>query len=178
MYAVSGTLNHEAGGPGVCPPLPPEMINTLLSGQWKTSPRTADHYRRSIYIFARRNLRYPLFATFDRPAANASCAARLPSTTAVQSLLLFNSNTTMAAAERLAQETDRVAPDSPAQQCDEIYRRLFSHAPDEIELSNCVAFLRDQSALLEREGRENVEFLALTDLCRALLNSNEFIYVD
>ena len=46
------------------------MIKTLKSGQWKTSDRQSDHYRQSIYIFARRNLRYPFFATFDRPAAN------------------------------------------------------------------------------------------------------------
>ena len=89
MLATSGSLNHEVGGPGVSPPLPIEMSKTLKSGQWKTSSREADHYRRSIYIFARRNLRYPLFATFDRPAANCSCAVRQPSTTPVQSLLLL-----------------------------------------------------------------------------------------
>ncbi len=178
MLDVSGTLNHAAGGPGVRPPLPPEMLSTLLSGQWETSPNEADHYRRSIYIFARRNLRYPLFATFDRPAANTSCAARQPSTTAVQSLLLFNSNATIEAARRLALDIRRSAPAHFRQQSDLLYRRLFARAPDGDELAECVTFLRSHSAMLSRDGHQDPDTAALADLGRALLNSNEFIYID
>ena len=131
MLAASGWLNHETGGPGVSPPLPIEMVSTLKSGQWKTSPREADHYRRSIYIFARRNLRYPLFATFDRPAANCSCAVRQPSTTPVQSLLLLNSKITLVAAKELATAVASECDDLESQdllesQCIKIYRRVFS----------------------------------------------------
>ncbi len=53
MLAVSESLNRTMGGESVMPPLPPEMANTLLKGQWKTSANLADHARRSIYIFAR-----------------------------------------------------------------------------------------------------------------------------
>ncbi len=125
MLAASGSLNHEAGGPGVSPPLPRELIQTLKAGQWKTSPREADHYRRSIYIFARRNLRYPLFATFDRPAANCSCAVRHESTTPVQSLLLMNSKLTLDAAARLASLVSRDHADFEAQSV-AIYRRVLA----------------------------------------------------
>ena len=74
MLAASDTLDTLAHGPGVMPPFPDELVKTLLKNQWETSEREADHYRRSIYLFARRNLRYPIFEAFDRPDGNASCA--------------------------------------------------------------------------------------------------------
>lgn len=179
MFAVSETLNLEETGPGVQPPLPPEMIKTLKSGQWKASSIEADRFRRSIFIFARRNLRYPFFATFDRPAANASCAVRRPSTTAVQSLLLFNSETTMLAARRLAERmSTRHSTDS--RRCVEIYQRLFAKPPTASELTDCIDFLNDQRDLLRAEGfrPQEAERESLVDLCRALLNTNQFIYID
>ena len=102
MLSSAGLLVSDYGGPGVMPPLPPELTGTLLKGQWIESPEEADHYRRSLYIFARRNLRYPIFEAFDRPDANASCAVRGRSTTAPQSLLLFNSEFSLLAARHLA----------------------------------------------------------------------------
>ncbi|MGI9470677.1 MAG: DUF1549 and DUF1553 domain-containing protein [Rubripirellula sp.] len=191
MLSASDSLNHKAGGPGVSPPLPEELIRTLKKGQWKQSPRRADHYRRSIYIFARRNLRYPLFATFDRPAANCSCAVRHSSTTAVQSLLLLNSKITLDAAQRLARsvrssETGRgdgrmqstMSEQRAKSSAREVYLRVLSRQPSEAELKDCVQFLASQTQLLQKQGRADPEFDALADLCRAIFNSNPFLYVD
>ena len=91
MLAAADQLNLEGGGEGVMPPLPEELVGTLLKGQWKASEYAADHWRRSIYVFARRNLRYPIFESFDRPDAGASCAKRDRSTTAIQALQMLNS---------------------------------------------------------------------------------------
>jgi hypothetical protein len=177
ILAASGSLNQEGGGPGVSPPLPIELVKTLKSGQWKVSEREADHHRRSIYIFARRNLRYPLFATFDRPAANCSCAIRHPSTTALQSLLLLNSKVSLVAATRLAEQVHRTA-DNRESQCRSIYRRVLARSPDSAELQLCLSFLVEQTTRLTAEGVEDVELAALTDLCLAMFNSNQFLYVD
>jgi hypothetical protein len=177
MLAAGESLNHEGGGPGVRPPLPVELVKTLKKGQWNTSDREADHYRRSIYIFARRNLRYPLFATFDRPTADCSCAVRHPSTTALQSLLLLNSEFSLNAATRLAELIDREGNDLDSK-CVTLYRRVLSRKPDDEELRLCVDFLRDQTVRLREEGNENADFAALVDLSLALLNSNQFLYVD
>ncbi len=47
--------------------------------------------RRSLYVFVRRNLRYPFFEAFDRPDTNASCPRRPVTTIAPQALSLLNS---------------------------------------------------------------------------------------
>lgn len=176
MLASSGSLNEETGGPGVRPPLPLELIKTLKAGQWNTSERVADHYRRSVYLFARRNLRFPLFATFDRPAANCSCAVRHPSTTALQSLLLLNSEFSFDAATRLARRVDQ-EQDASAK-CEALYRLALSRQPASSELQTCLDFLGEQTERLKGDGRADAEFAALTDLCLAVFNSNQFLYVD
>ena len=178
ILMACGALNHEPGGPGISPPLPKELVKTLKHGQWKTSPRTSDHHRRSIYIFARRNLRYPLFATFDRPAANCSCAMRVPSTTAIQSLLLMNSNFTMVASRQLATLCFRLHPNDQESQIREFYQRTLSRAPNQQEQIDCIEFLSNQTKLLRQQEEPQPALTAVMDLCRAMFNCNEFLYVD
>ncbi len=67
------------------------MTATLLQNQWPVTEDTAQHNRRSIYLFVRRNLRYPLFEAFDRPDPNLSCPQRNTTTIAPQALHLLNS---------------------------------------------------------------------------------------
>ena len=163
MLAASETLNREMGGPGIMPALPTELIKTLKSGQWKTNPDPNTHARRSIYLFARRNLRYPFFATFDRPAANQSCACRVESTTAIQALTLLNSDFVMQVSRQMAKGVS-AQHDSETQQVQELYLRLYSRYPSDTELQAATAFV-------EQTGE-------LSELCRALFSSNEFLYLD
>lgn len=176
MLASCGQLDFRRGGPGVMPPLPEELTKTLLPGQWKASSNPADSVRRSIYIFARRNLRYPLFEAFDRPDANASCPERSRSTTAPQSLLLFNSEFSLTCARGLAGEVLRVAPADDSSRITAACRRVWGRSPTEHELKTFAAFLTRQEALVRRDGAASDA--ALVDLCLALFNTNEFLYLD
>ena len=193
MLVAAGSLSSRRGGPGVRPPLPEELVSTLLKDQWNVSPDREDHGRRSVYIFARRNLRYPIFEAFDRPDANASCARRSQSTTAPQSLLMINSELSLFVAQRLAGVVIREAGASTDAQVGLAFRRAFSRSPDDQELQTASEFLRRQQTLLAEEKRtaENLATpmptpqhvdryaaAALVDLCLALLNANEFIYID
>jgi len=193
MLAISGKLSGKTGGRGVMPPLPRELRATLLKGQWKASPNVDDHYRRSIYVFARRNLRYPLFDVFDRPDANNSCSRRGNSTTAPQSLLMLNSESSIKSAQELAGFLwDKVGSDSE-QQVSLLTRRALGRYPTQTEQAELVAFLKSQTATLSTEKRPAKTLLlpltstkiadpcagaALTDLCLAILNTSEFIYID
>ncbi len=182
MLSASGRLNRKAGGPGFRPPLPRAVTVTLLKNQWPVTKEETEHYRRSIYLFARRNLRYPMFEVFDRPDALASCAQRNISTTAPQSLTLFNSEFSLARARDLAelilsrpthptrspavpaagsdappaQEAavrTNPAPDT-AKAIDEAYRRILGRRPSPEELTAGRAFLHAQTAALRNAGRD------------------------
>ncbi|MGH7292760.1 MAG: DUF1553 domain-containing protein, partial [Myxococcota bacterium] len=102
MLMAAGRLNLKPLGESVRLPLPPEVSETLLKNQSKVTADASEHDRRSIYVFSRRNLRYPLFDLFDRPDARMSCGRRNESTTAPQSLMLFNSAFSLSMAQSLA----------------------------------------------------------------------------
>jgi hypothetical protein len=192
MLASAGLITSDRGGPGVMPPLPDELLGTLLKGQWTKSKRPADHYKRSIYIFARRNLRYPIFEAFDRPDGNATCPIRTRSTTAPQSLLLFNSEFSLLAAQHLAGRVLTAAP-APRDQIQRLYEIALCKEPSPTELATLETFLTHQHTRLAAESRPRDQLAlpingseltdpyaaaALVDACLALLNTSEFMYVD
>jgi hypothetical protein len=184
MLASADRLNRETGGPGVMVPLPKELLGTLLKGQWKEDPDVDQHRRRSVYLFVRRNLRYPLFEAFDRPDTNASCPRRNVSTTAPQALASYIA---------------RQGGDDPAARIKLLYQRTLGRLPSDGELAaaekflalspapagttstppRTVAPLPDTKEAAEQESRgEDVNSTALVRLCLAMFNLNEFVYVD
>lgn len=192
MLAISGSINMRMRGPSVRPPLPDELKSTLLRLQWEVSKEQSEHYRRSVYIFVRRNLRYPIFEAFDRPDANASCARRSKSTTAPQSLLMLNSEFSLEMSRRLA---GRILTRSSRKEdwVEHCVAETLGREPSSEERTSLLEFLERQSELLRdraganelmalpipmAEATDPTEAAALTDLCLAIFNSNEFIYID
>jgi hypothetical protein len=160
LLFVSGRLNLEMGGPGVFPPIPTDVLKG--SRGWAPSVDPRDHNRRSIYIFARRNLRFPFLEVFDAPDSNLSCPERGRSTTAPQSLTLLNAAEVMAAAKATSERIVAAAK-APADKVDLLYRLVLGRRPT------------------ERERDLAVEFLArspLPELCRAVFNLNSFVYLE
>lgn len=43
MLQVAGQMDRQAGGESVMPPLPAELVQTLLPNQWKVSAQPEDH---------------------------------------------------------------------------------------------------------------------------------------
>jgi hypothetical protein len=168
LLAVSGRLNPAMGGPCVFPELPAELTKLSSKGKiWPTSPNEADRNRRSLYVFTRRNLRYPFFEAFDRPDTNASCPKRAVTTIAPQALSLLNGKLAADAARAMAAGVaDDEAAGNPAARVDRAYRLALGRGPDAEEARISLAFL------------DGGDVTKLADLCLALLNVNEFVYVD
>jgi hypothetical protein len=116
-----------------------------------------------------RYLRLPIFDAFDRPDANESCARRYQSTTALQSLQLWNSEFSSEIAEELAHRLDAEAGGD-----EDKVRLLFdltvSRAPAPNEVQEILSFIHasDRTHHLQRWA----------DVCLAMLNTNEFLYID
>jgi hypothetical protein len=168
ILAASGQINLKSGGPGVRPPLPKELVSTLLKNQWTVTEDQSEHTRRSIYVFARRNLRYPIFEVFDRPSANASCSARGSSTTAPQSLHLLNSAFSLNMSRSMAESIMDSVSEHQSQVVAAFLRSL-GRLPTEDELDEVGQFLGSGDA-------PRVE--QLTHLCLSLFNCNEFVTID
>ncbi len=164
LLAASGELNRQPGGPGFRPPLPEELVRTLLKSQWPVTPEVEQHRRRSVYLFARRNLRYPIFEAFDKPDGNASCSRRNVSTIAPQALLLLNADDSVVAAQQLAARIEKQTGSDRRAAVELAYRQILNRKPTADDVRDAEQFLTSDSAL--------------ADLCLALFNLNEFVYLD
>lgn len=166
LLSVAGLLDFQAAGPSVMPPLPQELLGTLRKGQWAASPTLAEHHRRSIYVFARRNLRYPLFDVFDRPDAGASCPERNQSTTALQSLQLLNSEFASRCAAALAERVTRQVGSEATPQAwlEQLFWLTLSRGPSAHEADLFAPWIADATHR--------------PTACLALLNTSEFLFVD
>lgn len=193
MLFAAGRLRDRRGGPGIMAPLPKAVQTTLLRNQWKVDADTENHRRRSVYLFVRRNLRYPLFDTFDRPDGNQSCARRGRTTTAPQSLYLLNSEFSLQAARDLAGHVLGHAPNDTRERITVAYQRTLGRKPTSKEMQHAMDFLVDQTTRLSQSGRKASQLAmpsdlprgadvypsaAFTDFCLVLFNLNEFIYID
>ncbi|HVR84562.1 MAG TPA: PSD1 and planctomycete cytochrome C domain-containing protein [Planctomycetota bacterium] len=160
LLAVSGRLNLAMGGPGVFPPIPSDVLKG--SRGWTVTPDPKEHLRRSVYIFSRRNLRFPFLEVFDAPDGNLSCPERGRSTTAPQSLTLLNAEEVMAAARATAQRLSGETK-NPAEQVTLLYRAALGRKPAEAEAALAIDFLKSSP---------------LSELCRAVFNLNAFVYLE
>src|SRR5690606_7106872 len=122
--------------------------------------------RRSVYLFSRRNLRYPLFEVFDKPDTNQSCPERSITTIATQALHLLNSEFALICSEQIAAHATVQQPNAGAR-IEFCYRQILNRWPTQEEQAAALAFLSEGAA-----------DEASADLCLALLNSNEFAYLD
>jgi hypothetical protein len=158
---VSGRLNPEGGGPGVYAPIP-AGLNVMLPNNdkelsWGTSTE-AEGRRRTVYLFQRRSLTFPLVDVFDGPPMSQSCPRRAETTVAPQALALFNGEFCRAEAKAMAERVGKAADP-----IDLAFRLCFSRAPSAVERARCAEFLKAG---------------AMSDFCHVLLNANEFVYVD
>jgi hypothetical protein len=166
ILAVSGRLNREMGGPAVYPPLPAGMEDRTYykhSRFWEPSDGPESR-RRSVYIFNRRQLDFPLLAAFDAPVFSSPSERRAVSTTPLQALLLLNGTLVNDEAEYVAQRIRQTAGSDPVAQIRLAYELALTRPPTSEELQETTQFLAD--------GGDLAAF------CRVLFNLNEFVYVD
>jgi hypothetical protein len=190
LLAVAGRLNPRMGGPSVFPELPPGMVTR---GGWRTTEDPLERDRRSIYIFVRRNTRYPMLEVFDMPDTHESCARRNVTTSPAQALTLLNSELTIDWARSFAERVlDQARPDD-ADRVRIAWRLAFSRMPTDEEVADALTFLaRQRDLILARHRGETPTCVAhdplttvdpagaaaLVDFCHALMNANEFAYLN
>ena len=169
MLAVSGTLNDKMYGPGVFPPLPPGVVTR---GGWKNDEVESESNRRSVYVFVRRNTRYPMFEAFDMPDTHESCARRNVTVTPGQSLELLNNQLVSSWARKFAERVSNDQGVSEDAKIDRAWKMAFARTPSAEEKKQSTEFLAKQTALLSDSKA------AFADLCHMLFNSNEFLYIN
>jgi len=161
MLAVGGNINLAVGGEPIFPYLSKDVLASQYRGKWVNTPEGPDAWRRSVYVYQRRSLPYPMFDTFDHPDMNVTAGARNVSTVPTQALTLLNNPFVLAQAGRLAA---RVAAETrdPASQVDRAYRIALARpaTPQEIAI-----------------GGDLITHQSLEAFAHVILNLDEFLYM-
>jgi hypothetical protein len=171
MLVLSGELNPRLFGASARPKLPENISNYA----WKPDADARDQNRRSVYVLAKRNMRYPLFDAFDLPDMHNSCARRTQTTTAPQALTLLNGELTLERARHWAGRLLAAFGEGEQRLVAHAYAEAWGRRATTEEVQMGVQFLRDQA---RRSPNAPNRAAAVADFCHALLNSNEFLYVD
>ena len=179
MLQVSGLLNKRMYGPSSRPKLPEGLSKRYA---WQPGENEKDRYRRSIYVFAKRNMRFPLFDAFDRPDMHSSCGNRSTTTTAPQALLMLNSEDTQSWAHHWAVQLDERHGDNVSDLLQEAYTAAWGRPPDGDKIATAKEFISRQLSEITT-GQADLDpplarQEALSDFCHALLNANAFMYID
>jgi hypothetical protein len=163
MLAVSGRLNDKAGGPSVMVPVDPELVNLLYKpSQWRVARDPAEHDRRSVYLFAKRNLRLTFLENFDAPALLTSCPRRESSTHAPQALEMLNGRLANDLAGAFAARLEGEAGGSSERVVDRAFLLALGRPPTPVERALSLDHLRSEP---------------LKEFALAVFNLNGFLYV-
>lgn len=185
MLSVSGTLNLTPYGPGFKPPIAGEAMvaRNVQGGAYPANVQDSPAVRRrSVYLFHKRVIPYPLLQAFDKPDAQQSCGRRDMTTVAPQALALLNDQFVRTVALDFADRLKKEASDEPAATIRRGFQLSLCRNPSESEQTAATAFLEVQIQARQDRKKETpaheVRREALADLCQALFSLNEFIYID
>ncbi len=196
LLAVSGLLKPYDTGKPLWPPVPDELLKAqpaILEAEkggdggrmqgWYADPIEQTDVR-SVFLVRKRCLPIPFLQAFDLPDTTVSCARRDTTVVAPQSLMLLNSpegvRYAQALAARVSGAPDKLQFDDAAktrQLVQMLFQVALNRGPTAEESPLTIEFLK-RHAQQHREAGDRASLLALTDLCRAILNLNEFAYID
>ncbi|MDB5307329.1 MAG: Planctomycete cytochrome [Gemmataceae bacterium] len=157
---VSGTLDLRMGGPGFSLFEPTGTYVRVFTPKKQFGP---PEFRRMVYMHKTRMQADDTFGAFDCPDGGQITPRRNASTTPLQALNLLNGEFLLQQAGYLAGRVQRDARADAPGQVTGVFRLAFQRKPSEKELT---------------AGVKLVEGHGLPALCRAVLNANEFLYVD
>ena len=164
ILAVAGSLDRTLGGPCVFPYISPDLFQSSTQRTW---PGKADHdpstWRRSLYVFSKRSIRYPMFEAYDQPNLVNSCERRNRSTIAPQALLLMNNNFVIVQARQFAERLRKEAGSDSRKQIQRAFALALARVPTDDEQRRAEEYLRGGPRRLE-------------EFSQALFNLNEFVY--
>ena len=172
ILVVSGKLNFTLGGPGIKPRIRPELLDASQRNKWPVIDKeTSEQWRRSVYIYVKRQLLMPSMELFDAPTTTDSCAVRMQSTVPTQALVLMNDEFVEAQAAFLAERAMHEASEDLNAIIDRLFQIVLSRGPSTARKAQALDFLKQRESASDRKA-------ALTDLCHVLLNSSEFIFIE
>jgi hypothetical protein len=177
LLAVSGRLDRAMGGP----PVPLRVLpDGLVEIDDKAPGGRAGQNKRSVYLLCRRSYNLTLLTVFDQPLVAQNCTRRDASAVPLQSLTMLNDAFVEEQARHFADRVAGAAGSSEEEMIRTTFRLALARPPSPGETAICTRLLQRQAAAYRKAGQPvaRAKRLALVQVCLALLNTSEFLYVE
>src|SRR2546426_10545960 len=126
----------------------------------KDGPST---WRRSVYMFHKRVVQYPLMQAFDGPTAQTTCGRRDVTTVAPQGLALLNDRFVRLRAEDFARRLKAEVGNDVQGEVRLAWRLAFGRDPSPNERVSSTSFIEAQRAIRSQAGKSAE--VPLVDFC-------------
>jgi mono/diheme cytochrome c family protein len=162
--AVSGKLNGQLFGEPVYPSIQKEALagSSDPDKVWEAFDE-GKASRRAVYYIAKRSMMVPLMEVLDVCDTTRPAAKRQNTAVAPQALQLFNGDFVQRQARHFAERLRREAGGDGKRQVELAYRLALARRPKAVEMDAMLSFLSQSS---------------LEEMCRVILNLNEFAYAN
>jgi len=163
VLQITGRLDLTMGGPSVQQfHLSPGIHVTPVVDYGKFDVDSRESYRRSIYRFIFRTLPDPFMDSLDCADSSQLTAARNASVTALQALSMLNNHFIVRQSEHFAERVSQMGKDLDSQ-IEAAYQLALERRPTKAELNELAGYAAKYG---------------MANLCRLILNSNEFMFVN
>ncbi len=160
ILAAAGELNESLGGPGFR-----DFTTYVHNTQFYTmqDPIGSEYNRRSVYRTWVRSARSRFLDVFDCPDPSTKTPKRAVTVTPLQALSLLNNVFVLRMSDRMADRVRREAGEDVEQQVERAFQWVYARSPTQEEKQTIAPFVKSHG---------------LSEFCRVLMNSNEFLYVE
>lgn len=163
LNVITGRLDRRMGGPSAKQFIETPGIHVTPDVNYSGfDPDRPENARRSVYRFIFRTLPDPLMEALDVADSSQLAATRNSTVTALQALAMLNNSVAVRQSEHLATRVAATGNDI-AHQVDAAFRLTLLRRPSD----------RERATLTEHARQHGI-----ANVCRVLLNSNEFLFVD
>ena len=163
VLSITGKLDLKMGGAGWQDFVVEHPEHSPHYEYGLADPNDSKTWRRSIYRFIVRSQTQPWMTALDCADPSMRVDKRNESLSPLQALALLNNGFMITQSQHFAERLQKEFPSDVARQIDRAIWLAFGRAPTQIERQKFSAFVKEQG---------------LINFCRAVLNLNEFSFVD
>ena len=168
------------------PSMFPQISEGALAGHsdpdtvWKSSTEE-ERSRRTIYVFLKRSMVVPMLEVLDLCDTTKTAPKRITTNVAPQALTLFNGEFVNRQARYLASRLENEVGANWERQIKRAFILALARPPTSNEKKILLKFLKEESQNQLDNSKisfKNARSAALKEMCRVILNLNEFVYPD
>jgi mono/diheme cytochrome c family protein len=162
ILVAAGKLDRSIGGPSFQDFVVEKPEHSPHYQYHLHDPEDAKSHRRAVYRFTVRSKLQPFMASFDCADPSLNVEKRNESLSPQQALALLNNRLTLAMAKHFAARVEKRTSE-PKEQVTAAFRLALGRDPTAAEADTLAAYAKEHG---------------LPNACRAILNLNEFVFVD